>query len=61
MVRDQATAGRFAPASVTRRRSTRGLPTFTSWGATPAPPSRPDSSWCCWKPRGLPSSRRWKN
>ena len=29
------------------RRSTRVLPMCTSWGATPAPRSRPGSSWCC--------------
>jgi len=29
------------------RRSTRGPPMFTSWGATPATRSRPGSSWCC--------------
>ena len=29
------------------RHSTRGPPMFTSWGAMPATPSRPGSSWCC--------------
>ena len=29
------------------RRSTRGPPMFTSWGATRATRSRPGSSWCC--------------
>jgi hypothetical protein len=30
------------------------LTMFTSWDATPATRSRPDSSWCCLKAQGAP-------
>ena len=39
--------GQPASRSGQGRRSTRGRPMCTSWGATPAPRSRPGLSWCC--------------